>query len=268
MSLSLPDKLQSVLTPILTDSEQRQSVVDALVRLQDSQHDTAAIDGAEVDLARESRCGFPEVVFGEGKPSGLIIRILQQQQKAGQRSLVTRVSEAQATDILAAFHSARHNNVARTLSLSVSGSDNDSDGNPAVAVVSAGSCDAAVAQEAMETLRWMNVAAELVEDVGVAGPQRLITHLPLLKSVDAIVCVAGMEAALPSVVGGHVGCPVIGVPTSVGYGASFGGITALLSMLTCCASNVVTVNIDAGFRGGYVAGMIARRHSVDRIRNG
>jgi len=85
-----------------------------------------------------------------------------------------------------------------------------------------------------------------------------LKHVPLLQQMKAIVCVAGMEAALPSVVGGHVNCPVIGVPTSVGYGASFGGVTAMLSMLTCCASNVVTVNIDAGFRGGYVAGLIAR----------
>ncbi len=106
--------------------------------------------------------------------------------------------------------------------------------------------------------------AVLIEDVGVAGPQRLIKHVPLLQRMSAIVCVAGMEAALPSVVGGYVSCPIIGVPTSVGYGASFGGVTALLSMLTCCASNVVAVNIDGGFRGGYVAGMIATRAASSR----
>ena len=127
-----------------------------------------------------------------------------------------------------------------------------------VAVVTAGSCDAAVAWEAVETLRWMNVPCALIQDVGVAGPHRLLKHVPLLQRMKAIVCVAGMEAALPSVVGGHVGCPVIGVPTSVGYGVSFQGVTALLSMMTCCASNVVTVNIDAGFRGGYVAGLMVQ----------
>ncbi len=112
-------------------------------------------------------------------------------------------------------------------------------------VVTAGSSDRPVAEEALETLRWMNVSAELIVDVGVAGPHRLLKHVPRLQRALVIVCVAGMEAALPSVVGGHVACPVIGVPTSVGYGASFQGVTALLSMVTCCSSNVVAVNIDA-----------------------
>ena len=128
-------------------------------------------------------------------------------------------------------------------------------------VLTAGSTDAPVAQEALETLHWMNVPCELIEDVGVAGPQRLLQHVHRLSDLAAVVVVAGMEAALPSVVGGHVACPVIGVPTSVGYGASLNGITAMLSILTCCASNVVTVNINAGFRGGYVAGLIAKGQS-------
>ena len=128
-------------------------------------------------------------------------------------------------------------------------------------VITAGSSDRYVAEEAMETLRWMRIDCELIQDAGVAGPHRLLRHLPKLQQAAAIVCVAGMEAALPSVVGGYVPCPVIGVPTSVGYGASLNGITAMLAMLTCCASNVVCVNIDAGFKGGYVAGLIASRAS-------
>jgi NCAIR mutase (PurE)-related protein len=111
----------------------------------------------------------------------------------------------------------------------------------------------------------MRVPVRLIQDVGVAGPHRLLQHVAEFRRVAAIVCVAGMEAALPSVLGGYAACPVIGVPTSVGYGASLGGLTAMLSMLTCCASGVVCVNIDAGFKGGYVAGMIASRASAASV---
>jgi NCAIR mutase (PurE)-related protein len=126
-------------------------------------------------------------------------------------------------------------------------------------VVTAGTSDRAVAEEAYETLLWMDVPAILVQDVGVAGPQRILKQLPLLQASAAIVVVAGMEGALPSVVAGHVACPVIAVPTSIGYGANLAGFAALLSMLNSCAANVVVVNIDAGFRGGYAAGLIARQ---------
>ncbi len=131
-----------------------------------------------------------------------------------------------------------------------------------VPVISAGTSDLPVAEEAAETLTWMQVKAPLFVDLGVAGPQRLQQRLPELRDADAIVVVAGMEGALPSVVGGHVSCPVIAVPTSVGYGASFGGIAALLGMLNSCAANVTVVNIDAGFKAGFVAGVIARGKST------
>lgn len=221
---------------------------------------TSKIEGAEVDLGRATRCGFPEVVYGEGKSADLIVEVFRTQRAAGQPSLATRITQDQAEAVLAAFPTAIHHAVARTIRLNsetvpaVSASDSQ---QASVAVVTAGSCDLPVAAEAVETLHWMNVPVTFIQDVGVAGPQRLLQHVPLLQSMKCIVCVAGMEAALPSVLGGHVNCPVIGVPTSVGYGASFGGMAALLSMLNCCASNVVTVNIDGGFRGGYVAGMIA-----------
>ena len=125
--------------------------------------------------------------------------------------------------------------------------------------------DRPVAEEAAETLRWMQVPTEVIVDVGVAGPQRLTPHVAGIRAAAAVVVVAGMEGALPSVVGGHVSCPVIGVPTSVGYGASFGGVAALLSMLNSCAANVTVVNIDAGFKGGYVAGLIARNQSAGDV---
>jgi NCAIR mutase (PurE)-related protein len=121
-----------------------------------------------------------------------------------------------------------------------------------------------VAEEVRETLLWAEADVRLVQDVGVAGPHRLRAHLDQLEGADAVVVVAGMEGALPSVVGGYVDCPVIAVPTSVGYGASFGGVAALLGMLNSCASNVTVVNIDAGFKAGYVAGLIARNAAKAR----
>jgi hypothetical protein len=123
-----------------------------------------------------------------------------------------------------------------------------------------------VAEEVRETIEWMGVGCELIVDVGVAGPQRLQEVLPRIVGSDSVVVVAGMEAALASVVGGHVDCPVIAVPTSVGYGASFGGIAALLGMLNSCAANVSVVNIDAGFKAGFIAGLIAAR-SQSKIPN-
>jgi NCAIR mutase (PurE)-related protein len=126
-----------------------------------------------------------------------------------------------------------------------------------VAVISAGTSDLPVAEDARETLDWMGVRATMVHDVGVAGPHRLPARLAEFAGADAIVVVAGMEGALPSVVGGYVPCPVFAVPTSVGYGANLGGLAALLAMLNSCASNVAVVNIDAGFKGGYLAGLVA-----------
>ena len=132
-------------------------------------------------------------------------------------------------------------------------------------IVTAGTSDLPVAEEARETALWTGAEVKLIQDVGVAGPHRLTANLPALQEADAVVVVAGMEGALPSVVGGYVACPVIAVPTSIGYGASFGGIAALLGMLNSCAANVTVVNIDAGFKGGYVAGLIAK--NVARARN-
>jgi hypothetical protein len=133
-----------------------------------------------------------------------------------------------------------------------------------VAVITAGTGDLPVAEEAAETARWMGCEVELIVDVGVAGPHRLIEQQHRFCTADAVVVVAGMEGALPSVVGGHVACPVIAVPTSIGYGASFGGLAALLGMLNSCAANVTVVNIDAGFKGGFIAGLIAQRLAAAR----
>lgn len=209
---------------------------------------------ADLDLLRPQRCGFPEVIYGERKSTELILHLITAQQAAGQSSLVTRIHPEAAAAVVAHFPGAVFNSQARTVRLACGSTEPV--GGP-VFVVTAGSSDREVAEEAMETLRWMRIDCELIQDVGVAGPHRLPQHVAKLRTAAVVVCVAGMEAALPSVLGGYVPCPVIGVPTSVGYGASLGGLTAMFSMLTCCASNVVCVNIDAGFKGGYVAGMIA-----------
>ncbi len=227
------------------------------------QKNSAMTENTHIDLNRPERCGFPEVVYCEGKSPQTIIDIFQLQHQHGQDCFGTRISLEQSEVLLAALPEVKHHLVARTIRWK----QKKSTGNPQglrskVAVISAGTTDLPVAAEAVETLKWMGCDVELIADVGVAGPHRLLEYQDQFKGAAAIVVVAGMEGALPSVVGGHVDCPVIAVPTSVGYGAAFGGIAALLGMLNSCASNVTVVNIDAGFKGGYVAGLIASRSKI------
>lgn len=206
-----------------------------------------------LDLGRDQRCGFPEVVFGQGKTIESLRKIFARLIEAGQPVLATHIDQQQAEPLLADFPEAQYNSLARTVCLP----DQAGSRLGHVAIVTAGTSDRPVAEEACETLRWMNVEVSMIYDVGVAGPHRLPAKIEILRHADVVIVVAGMEGALPSVVGGYVACPVIGVPTSVGYGASFGGVAALLSMLNSCAANVTVVNIDAGFKAAYVAGMIA-----------
>jgi len=248
-----------ILAEHVRDPQDRKAAIDALLKSGLLNGESSPrIDGVDLDLQRKSRCGFPEVVFGEAKSTETILQILKSQQQAGQNSLVTRIRPEQADAVQMEFPACIRNDIARTIRIHNDTASEQRSFGP-VFVVTAGTSDRPVAEEALETLRWMNIETNLITDVGVAGPHRLLKHVPALQSAVCIVCVAGMEAALPSVLGGYVPCPVIGVPTSVGYGASFQGLTAMLSMLTCCASNVVAVNIDAGFKGGYVAGLIVSR---------
>jgi pyridinium-3,5-biscarboxylic acid mononucleotide synthase len=218
---------------------------------------------AKVDLHRRLRCGFPEVIFGQGKTAEQIEGILRTLQRHGQGGLVTRLEPAVATHLGQAFPEGEANAVARTFRLCDRREPGPKLGK--VVVVTAGTSDLPVAEEARVTAEAWNCEVMLVADVGVAGLHRLLHQIHTLGGADAVVVVAGMEGALPSVVGGLVDCPVIAVPTSVGYGASFGGLAALLGMLNSCASNVVVVNIDAGFNGGHVAGLIARRAGQARL---
>lgn len=228
----------------------------------------ANVGEAQLDLDRHRRCGFPEVVFAEGKTTEALERIFQTLVSHQIDVLATRMSAEKASALLPLFPNAGYNPIGRTFRIPLPGSDPCAEGQSdagIVAVVTAGTSDLPVAEEARETALWTGAKVTLVQDVGVAGPHRLRVNLPLLEGADAVVVVAGMEGALPSVVGGYVACPVIAVPTSVGYGASFGGLAALLGMLNSCAANVTVVNIDAGFKGGYLAGLIAR--NVARARN-
>jgi NCAIR mutase (PurE)-related protein len=219
---------------------------------------TADLGDVRLDLDRRRRCGFPEVVFGEAKDIATLVRVVERLLAEKQPVLITRVDATKGGELAKVFSAGRYNAVARTFSL---GTGPARQAGPTVAIVTAGTSDMPVAEEVRETLLWMGVECELIVDVGVAGPHRLQEALPRIVGSDAVVVVAGMEAALASVVGGHVDCPVIAVPTSVGYGASFGGVAALLGMLNSCAANVAVVNIDAGFKAGYLAGMIAKRKS-------
>lgn len=210
---------------------------------------------ATLDLDRQRRCGYPEVVFGEGKSLESLQEICAALVERNVNVLATRV-DAEAAEVLTqSFSQAQYNPRARTLRIPLKAVEPLGQ----VAVVTAGTSDRPVAEEAFETLDWMGVNITMIHDIGVAGPHRLLQHVDVLERMDAVVVVAGLEGALPSVVGGYVPCPVIAVPTSIGYGASFGGLAALLGMLNSCASNVTVVNIDAGFKGGYIAGLIARR---------
>lgn len=215
---------------------------------------TASIEQVLLDLDRVRRCGYPEVVYGAGKTIEQLIQIFRTQRAADQPSLATRCTPEQAEAVCAVIDGAVYQPVARTLRWGAL----PQQPTAKIVVATAGATDRPVAEEAAETARWMGCQVELLQDVGVAGPWRLIEHRGVFREARAVVVVAGMEGALPSIAAGWVNCPVIAVPTSVGYGANLQGMAALLSMLSSCAANVAVVNIDAGFKAGYLAGMIAR----------
>lgn len=210
---------------------------------------------AKVDNHRALRRDFPEVVFGEGKSAEQIAAVLRRLAESGGRALATRVDAAKAREVLALLPEAEHHGTARMLT--VGGPPSPRAGGYA-AVLSAGTSDIPVAEEAALTAAWSGCEVRRVFDVGVAGIHRLLAHQELLFQARVLVVVAGMDGVLPSVVAGLVRCPVVAVPTSVGYGAGAGGIAPLLTMLNACSPGVAVVNIDNGFGAGYLAGTIAR----------
>jgi hypothetical protein len=245
------DRLQALLESVRRGELETDEAVEQLARLP-----FVDVPGARVDTHRALRMGLPEVVFAPGKTPKQIADIADALRGAGHDVLVTRLEPEPAARVHAALGAGEYDDVARTYWLGPS--EVAPVGKGPLAVICAGTADLPVAQEAARVARYFGNKVDLLVDVGVAGLHRLLAANETLRAARVLIVIAGMEGALPSVVGGLVDKPVIGVPTSVGYGASFGGVTALLGMLTSCASNVTVVNIDNGFGAAYVATLINR----------
>ncbi len=212
---------------------------------------------ASIDHHRSIRRGLSEVIFGQGKEAADIIAIIDAMVQQDENIMVTRLSPEKAREVLKKYPAGIYNETARVLTLTRKPIKRT--GRGIILVMCAGTSDIPVAEEAVATVRFMGNEVETIYDVGVSGLHRLLSHQESLAKATVIIVVAGMEGALPSVVGGLVDKPVIAVPTSVGYGASFGGITALLGMLNSCATGVTVVNIDNGFGAGYAASVINKK---------
>jgi NCAIR mutase (PurE)-related protein len=210
---------------------------------------------ARVDTDRLRRRGFPEVIFCQGKTPEQVTGIVKALHEAGQNVLATRASREQADAVKKDFPKSRYHEAARVITLETRARTRPVG---CVVVLSAGTTDIPVAEESALVAEAMGARVERVYDVGVAGLHRLLHQLPILKKARVLIVVAGMEGALPSVVGGLTNCPIIAVPTSIGYGTSLGGITALLAMLNSCVPGITVVNIDNGFGAGVAAAMINR----------
>lgn len=211
---------------------------------------------AKVDHHRSLRSGFPEVIFGQGKTIEQIVGIARKLREAGQNVLITRLDSEAAARVVAELPDFTYSSDGRIAFLCQTPSATEGRGR--ILVAAAGTADLPVAEEAALTAELMGNRLDRIYDVGVAGIHRLFAHHEQLRQAKVVIVVAGMEGALPSVVGGLVDKPVIAVPTSVGYGASFGGLAALLAMLNSCAAGVTVVNIDNGFGAGVAASMINR----------
>lgn len=243
------DKLKHLLEQVASGALDPDSAVGRLKKLPYED-----LGFAKVDHHRVLRRGFPEVIYGAGKTAEQIAAIARSIHDQGAAVLVTRVDGAKADQVLASFPGLEHHPDCDCLSLTATQPARP--GKGLVVVVVAGTSDLPVANEAALTARLMGSAVETVYDVGVSGLHRLASSSQFLDQASALVVVAGMEGALPSVVAGMVDKPVVAVPTSVGYGTSFGGLAALLGMLNSCAPGLSVVNIDNGFGGGYLAGLI------------
>jgi NCAIR mutase (PurE)-related protein len=230
------------------------STDDAAARIKNLSYED--IGFARVDHARAERQGFPEVIFGMGKKRAQVVGIFESLAARSPNVLITRTDADTFGEIRNVYTDAEWHESARLIRL---WRDRQDLGMGEIAVVTAGTSDIPVAEEAALTAETMGNRVKRIWDAGVAGIHRILAEREILRSARVVVVAAGMEGALPSVVGGLVKVPVIAVPTSIGYGASFGGIAALLGMLNSCASNVTVVNIDNGFGAGFVASLINRK---------
>lgn len=249
-----PARLRKLLTGVRRGTVSTRDALEAIAHLP-----FESIGSATVDHHRGVRQALPEVIYCQGKTKAQCVSIARAIFAKSGRLLATRATPEQAEALCSEFGAAATwNESARTVAVkSPKRAARKKPGR--VLVVSAGTSDMPVAEEAAATLEFMGVPVERVYDAGVAGIHRILRHVPALRKATVVVVVAGMEGALASVVGGITGRPVIAVPTSVGYGASFGGLAALLAMLNSCAAGVTVVNIDNGFGAGYAAGVIALR---------
>jgi pyridinium-3,5-biscarboxylic acid mononucleotide synthase len=250
-------KLREILTDL---SNQRIDVESALNLLRDFPY--ADLGYARLDFHRSLRKGSAEVVFCEHKTSEQVVMIFERMMQGHAKVMGTRASPEMAIQIQTHLPEVHYDPVSRLLTLQADQLTSTGDENSLVAIVSAGTADIPVAEEATQTLEFLGQRVARVYDVGVAGLHRLLDQRDILMNADVIISVAGMEGALTSVVAGLVACPVIGVPTSVGYGSSFGGLAALLSMLNSCAPGVAVVNIDNGFGAAQMAFAILERIRV------
>ena len=230
------------------------AIDDAVARLKDLPF--SDLGYASVDNHRALRQGAPEVIFGQGKTAEQIVGIARELERSGQNVLVTRLDADKAREVCAALPGLRYVDLARIATLEHA--PIAALGTRPVALVSAGTGDLPVAEECAETLRMLGASVERVYDVGVAGLHRLLHKREVFERTGVVIVIAGMEGALPSVVGGLIAGPIIAVPTSVGYGVSFGGLTALAGMLSSCAAGVVVCNIDNGFGAAFAAARILR----------
>ncbi len=226
---------------------------EAMKRLANLPYEDAGF--AKIDHHRSLRLGLPEVIYSAGKTSEQVAEIFFRMANMGGDVLATRADDAAYAAVKALVPGAQYHSVARIIALRQS----DREATGSLAVLCAGTSDLPVAEEAAVTAEAMGAEVRRIYDVGVAGLHRLLAQREDLRAAEVVIVCAGMEGALPSVVGGMVAAPVIAVPTSVGYGASFGGIAALLGMLNSCSPNVSVVNIDNGFGAAYVASMILQR---------
>lgn len=254
-----PDQLERLLAEVAAGT------LDPAQALERLRHfPTEHLSFAQIDHHRTLRQGHPEVVFCAGKTTEQVVAICERLAEAGGGFLGTRATAEQAQALAGRFESLEWNSLARTVVLRSHRGDRPSVEAGTVLVVCAGTSDLPVAEEAAVTANVMGCAVERLTDVGVAGLHRLLTAGEQLRAADVLIVVAGMEGALPSVVGGLVRTPVVAVPTSVGYGASFGGVAALLAMLNSCASGISVVNIDNGFGAAMAAvRILASRSRAD-----
>jgi pyridinium-3,5-biscarboxylic acid mononucleotide synthase len=247
-----PDRVKALLEEVQAGSLPVDEALSALRELP-----FRSLGFAHPDTHRHLRTGFPEVVLGQGKTPEQIAAILSELARGGSTVMATRVDEAAAAHVVAAVSGARYLPVPRAVVVGPMPAPDR--GRGPIVVLTAGTSDVPVAEEAALTAELAGNHVDRIYDVGVAGLHRLLAHRDIVEAAEIIIVVAGMEGALPSVVGGLFARPVIAVPTSVGYGASLGGLAALMSMLTSCAAGIAVVNIDNGFGAGHIAAQLNRK---------